>query len=142
MLRANGRMSNSRLALGANIAESTAHTRLAALMEARVIKGFHADLDLSAVGLPIQSLILVRLQDHARPRLREEAHRLSRCAGVLEVLFLAGQYDLAVRVAAATTEELRDFVVNELSRHPETAGTETCLVLEDVRGEGPLIRAS
>ncbi len=139
LLMANGRMSNSRLALGANIAESTAHTRIAGLMENKVIRGIHADLDLAAVGLPIQSLILVRLQDHARPHLREEAHRLARCAGVLEVLFLAGQYDLAVLVAAATTEQLRDFVVNELSRHRETAGTETLLVLEDVRGEGPVI---
>lgn len=129
-------MSNSRLALGANIAESTAHTRVGSMVETGVIKGFHADIDLPSVGLPIQSLILVRLHDHARPRLREEAHRLARCPGVLEVLFLAGQYDLAVRIAAATSDHLRDFVVNELSRHRETAGTETCLVLEDVRGEG------
>ena len=139
LLMANSRMSNSRLALGANVAESTAHARVAALVESGVIKGFHADLDLVAVGLPIHSLILVRLHDHARPQLRQEAHRLSKCAGVLQVLFLAGQYDLAVRVAAATTDDLRDFVVNELSRHLETAGTETALVLEAVRGEGPLL---
>jgi len=139
LLMANSRMSNSRLALGANVAESTAHTRVAALVDSGVIKGFHADLDLVAVGLPIHSLILVRLHDHARPQLRQEAHRLSKCPGVLQVLFLAGQYDLAVRVAAATTDELRDFVVNELSRHLEIAGTETALVLEAVRGEGPLL---
>ena len=139
LLMANSRMSNSRLALGANVAESTAHTRVAALVDAGVIKGFHADLDLVAVGLPIHSLILVRLHDHARPQLRQEAHRLAKCAGVLQVLFLAGQYDLAVRVAAATPDDLRDFVVNELSRHLETAGTETALVLESVRGEGPLL---
>ncbi len=139
LLMANSRMSNSRLALGANVAESTAHTRVAALVDSGVIKGFHADLDLVAVGLPIHSLILVRLHDHARPQLRQEAHRLSQCPGVLQVLFLAGQYDLAVRVAAATTDDLRDFVVNELSRHLEIAGTETALVLEAVRGEGPLL---
>ena len=139
LLMANSRMSNSRLALGANVAESTAHTRVAALVDSGVIQGFHADLDLVAVGLPIHSLILVRLHDHARGQLRQEAHRLARCAGVLQVLFLAGQYDLAVRVAAATPDDLRDFVVNELSRHLETAGTETALVLESVRGEGPLL---
>lgn len=139
LLMANARMSNSRLALGANVAESTAHTRVAAMVESGVIQGFHADLDLVAVGLPIHSLILVRLHDHARPQLRDEAHRLSKCAGVLQVLFLAGRYDLAVRVAAATPDDLRDFVVNELSRHLEIAGTETALVLEAVRGVGPLI---
>jgi len=139
LLMANSRMPNSRLALGANVAESTAHTRVAALVDSGVIQGFHADLDLVAVGLPIHSLILVRLHDDARPRLREEAHRISKCDGVLQVLFLAGQYDLAVRIAAATTEALRDFVVNELSRHLEIAGTETALVLEAVRGVGSLL---
>jgi DNA-binding Lrp family transcriptional regulator len=137
LLMANSRMSNSRLAQGANVAESTAHTRVAALVDSGVILGFHADLELVAVGLPIHSLVLVRLHDHARPQLRQEAHRLSKCAGVLQVLFLAGQYDLAVRVAVATTGDLRDFVVNELSRHLEIAGTETALVLEAVRGDGP-----
>jgi DNA-binding Lrp family transcriptional regulator len=137
LLMRSGRVSNARLAQAASVAESTAHTRVSSLIESGVIRGFHADVDLAAAGFPIQSLILVRLQDSARPRLREEAHRLASCPGVLEVLFLAGQYDLAVRVAAATTSELRDFVINELSRHPETAGTETCLILEDVRGEEP-----
>lgn len=100
-----------------------------------MIRGFRAEVDLAAVGCPIQALILVRLQASARPRLREEAQRLASVRGVLEVLFLGGQYDLAVRVAAQDTNDLRDIVVNELSRHPETAGTETCLVLEDLRGE-------
>lgn len=128
-------MSNSRLAQGADVAESTAHNRVAAMVESGVIRGFRAEVDLAAVGCPIQALILVRLQTSARPRLREEAQRLANVRGVLEVLFLGGQYDLAVRVAAQNTTELRDIVVNELSRHPETAGTETCLVLEDLHGE-------
>lgn len=137
LLMRNGRMSNSRLAKGAQVAESTAHTRTQALVESGVIRGFHADIELSSVGCPIQALILVRLQASARPRLREEAQRLAGCRGVLEVLFLGGQYDLAVRIAAENTNDLRDFVVNELSRHPETASTETCLILEDLRGELP-----
>jgi DNA-binding Lrp family transcriptional regulator len=111
------------------------------MVETGVIRGFRTEVDLAAVGCPIQAMILVRLQDSARPRLREEAHRLSTCSGVLEVFFLAGQYDLAVRVAAANTNDLRDFVVNELSRQPGTAGTETCLILEDVRGEDPPLGA-
>jgi DNA-binding Lrp family transcriptional regulator len=137
LLLRNGRMSNSRLAQGADVAESTAHNRVAAMVESGVIRGFRAELDLTAVGCPIQALILVRLQTSARPRLREEAQRLAGVRGVLEVLFLGGQYDLSIRVAAQNTTDLRDFVVNELSRHPEIAGTETCLVLEDLRGEAP-----
>jgi len=134
LLTGNGRMSNSRLALGANVAESTAHNRVEALVDSGVIRGFHADVNLVALGAPVQSLILVKLKESARPQLRDEAHRLAGTRGVLRVMFLTGQYDLAVTVAASDPAELRDFVINELSRHPEIASTETCVVLEDIRG--------
>ena len=130
-------MSNSRLARAANVAESTAHARVTALIEAGFIRGFRADVDLSLLGASIEALILVKVRPESRVRLRDEAERLAACPGVLEVLFLGGQYDLAVKVAVADPAQLRDFVMNELSRHPEIAGTETCLVLEDLIGTRP-----
>lgn len=99
-----------------------------------MVRGVHADVDPAALGRPIQAIIQVQLRPSARPRLRAEASWLAHCAGVLEVFFLAGQRDLLVRVAVADAAELRDFVVNELSMHPEIALTETSMVLEHVRG--------
>lgn len=138
LLLVHGRMTYHSLAQTLSIAESTAHARLAALIERRVIRGFHADIDLPAIGFPIQALIQVRVQDRSRALLGEEARRLAQCPGVLEVFFLAGQFDLVIRVACASSEALRDFVLNELNRHPAIAATETSVILEQTPGLGPM----
>ncbi|WP_028709333.1 Lrp/AsnC family transcriptional regulator [Propionicicella superfundia] len=139
LLIANARLTYHAIATSLHIAESTAHARLAALAERGVVRGYHADVDLAAVGRPIQALIQVRLQERSRDRLQQEADRLSAAPGVLEVFFLAGQSDLVVRVACGGPEQLRDFVLNELSRHAAVAATETSVILEHTRGRGPLI---
>lgn len=139
LLVRHGRMTYHDLAAELHVAESTAHSRLAALTKRQVICGFHAEVDLPSVGLAIQALVLVRLQERARAQLHEEAERLARVTGVLEVFFMAGQHDLIIRVACATSEDLRNFVLNELNRHPAIAATETLVILEHVRGQGALL---
>ncbi|GAA2182340.1 Lrp/AsnC family transcriptional regulator [Brooklawnia cerclae] len=139
LLIAHGRMPNAAIAQAASVAESTAHNRVNALTEAGVIRGIHAEVDLAAVGRPIEAMIQVQIQPTARSRLREEAERLANCPGVVEVFFLAGSRDLLVRVAVADAAALRDFVVNELNRWPTVAATETSMVLEHFRGTQMLV---
>ena len=134
LLAENGRASNHALARAVSIAESTAHARVSALIEAGVIRGIHADIDASAVGRPIQALIQVQLHDDARPMMRELAATLARCSEVIDVFLLAGARDLLLRVAVADGAQLRDFVVSTLSRRHEIGSTETSMVLEHVHG--------
>lgn len=139
LLVANGRMSNHTLAQEAAIADSTAHTRLAALVDAGVIRGFHADVDPVLVGQPFQALIQAQLHSTERAHLREEAARLARCPGVIEVFFLTGTQDLMIRVAAPTMEKLRDFVMDEVNAWSRIGATQTYMVMEHLRGEHPLV---
>jgi DNA-binding Lrp family transcriptional regulator len=138
LLATDARVTYHAIAAALSVAESTAHARLSALTERGVVKGYHAEVDLAAVGRPIQALIQIRLQDRSRDQLEHEAARLSAAPGVIEVFFLAGQSDLVVRVACAGPEQLRDFVLNELNRQPAVAATETSVILEHTRGHGTL----
>jgi DNA-binding Lrp family transcriptional regulator len=52
---------------------------------------------------------------------------------VLNVFFLGGADDFLVHIAATSTENLRDFVVVNLSGNPDVALTETNLIFEHVR---------
>lgn len=139
LLRRNARITNHAVAIELRIAESTAHTRRAALLSRGVIRGYHAEVDLTAVGRPIQALVHVRVQDRSRAGLRDEANRLRAVPGVLDVFFLAGPHDLVVRVACADPPALRDFVVEELNGHAAVASTETSVILEHHLGDGPII---
>ena len=49
--------------------------------------------------------------------------------------FLAGADDFLLHVAIAGSQQLRDFVADELSTDPAVALTETNLIFEYVRGD-------
>jgi DNA-binding Lrp family transcriptional regulator len=136
LLSRNGRLSNSAIAQATAIAESTCHNRIKALVEAGIIKGFHAEVDTAALGRPIQAVILVKVRSTARDRLLNEAQRLAKADGVTSVLFFTGNFDLLSRLAVPDPAALRDFVVRELSASPAVATTETSVIMEEVTGEG------
>jgi len=127
------RLPNNALAERAGIAASTCLGRVRALRERGIIRGFHADVDPAAVGRPIQAMIAVRMQSHARSHLREFAASVAGLPEVLNVFFLAGADDFLVHVAARSTENLRNFVVVNLSGNPDVALTETNLIFEHIR---------
>jgi len=133
LLAADARMPNNALAERAGIAASTCLGRVRALRESGVIRGYHADIDPSALGRPIQAMIAVRLQPHSRGHLNEFSGRVKQLPGVLSVFFLAGAMDFHIHVAAENTGSLRDFVVDNLSANPDVAFTETSLIFEHLR---------
>jgi DNA-binding Lrp family transcriptional regulator len=132
-LAADARIPNNALAERAGIAPSTCLGRVRVLRESGVIRGYHADIDPAALGRPIQAMISVRLQSSARAHIAEFMAKIADLPEVLNVFFLAGADDFHVHIAAATTDNLRDFVVVNLSRDPDVALTETSLIFEHVR---------
>ena len=69
LLARDARITNQRLADQVGVAPSTALARLRSLRERGVIRGFHAEVDLAALGRPLQALIAVRLAVHAREQI-------------------------------------------------------------------------
>ena len=133
-LARDARMPNNTLAARAGIAPSTCLGRVRALRERGVIRGYHADVDQAALGRPLQAMIAVRLQSSARNHIRVFVSEVARQPEVLNVFFLAGKDDFLLHVAAASSEDLRDFVEN-LSSNTDVAYTETSLIFEHVRAD-------
>lgn len=134
-LVADARLPNNVLAARVGIAPSTCHLRVRRLRELGVIRGFHADIDPATLGLPIQAMIAVRLQAHARSKMEDFAGTVAQEPQVLNVYFLAGADDFLLHVAAGSPDGLRRFVV-DLSSRPAVAHTETSLIFEHLRAAG------
>jgi DNA-binding Lrp family transcriptional regulator len=133
-LAQDARLANNALAERAGIAPSTCLGRVRSLRERGVIRGYHADVDPAALGRPLQAMIAVRLQSHARGRIRGFAADVARLPEVLNVFFLAGKDDFLLHVAAASTASLREFV-ESLSATGDISYTETSLIFEHVRAD-------
>lgn len=135
-LSADARLPNSRLAEHVGIAPSTCVARVRALRTAGVLQGFHAEIDLAALGRPLQAMIAVRLTVHAREQIDAFTRAVRALPGVLSVFHVAGVNDYLVWVAAADAQDLREFVVDHLATHPAVAHAETSLIYEHKRGPG------
>jgi DNA-binding Lrp family transcriptional regulator len=133
-LAADARTPNNTLAAQAGVAPSTCLMRVRRLQDAGVIRGFHAELAPEALGRPLQAIVSVRLQAHARPRIGSFAQRLAVLPGVLNVFFLGGVNDFQIHLAAKSPDDLRDFVVKNLSASRDVAITETNLIFEHITG--------
>jgi len=132
-LAADARLPNNALARRVGIAPSTCLARVRALRERGVIRGYHADVDPTALGRPIQAMISVRLQSHARGHIPAFMAKIATLPEVLNVFFLGGADDFHVHIAATSTDNLRDFVVVNLSGDPDVALTETNLIFDHIR---------
>jgi DNA-binding Lrp family transcriptional regulator len=135
-LSEDARLPNNRLAERAGIAPSTCVARLRALRDTGVIRGFHAEVDLAALGRPLQAMIAVRLAVHHREQIEAFTGAVRGLPGVLSVFHLTGATDYLVWVAATDAQDLREFVVDHLATHPAVAHAETSLIYEHKRGPG------
>ena len=138
-LVADARLANNRLADHAGVAPSTALTRVRALQERGVLRGFHADVDPSAVGRGVQALVAVRLRSHDRRQIDAFASAVPRLPEVLQSFHVAGADDYLLHVAVANAEDLRDWILDTLTTHPAVAHSQTTFVFGHERGHvGPL----
>jgi DNA-binding Lrp family transcriptional regulator len=135
-LSENARIPNARLAENVGLAPSTCLARVRALREAGVLLGFHAEVDLAALGRPLQAMVAIRLAVHARAQIEDFTETVRALPGVLSVFHMTGVTDYLVWVAAADTQDLREFVVDHLATHPAVAHAETSLIYEHRRGPG------
>jgi DNA-binding Lrp family transcriptional regulator len=136
LLAQDARITNQRLAETIGVAPSTALARLRSLRERGVIRGFHAEVDLAALGRPLQALVAVRLAVHTREQIDAFTDAVRTLPGVLMVFHLTGVTDYLVWIAAADAQDLREFVVDHLATHPSVAHAETSLIYEHRRGPG------
>ena len=136
LLAADARISNARLAAAVGVAPSTALARVRALRARGVIRGFHAEVDLAALGRPLQALVAIRLSVHSREQIESFTEHVRTLPGVLSIFHVTGQTDYLLWVAAADAHDLREFVVEHLASDPAVAHAETSLIYEQRRGPG------
>lgn len=129
-LRANARISNKRLAEEVGLAPSTCLERVRRLREQRVLRGFHADVDLGALGVDTEAMIGVRMSEHSRDLVDSLLAYVLTLPEVLQVYHVAGADDFLVHVAVRDTQHLRDLALDSFTTRPEVDRIETRLIFQ------------
>ncbi|MBA8954104.1 Lrp/AsnC family transcriptional regulator [Actinomadura namibiensis] len=132
-LQEDGRQTNRDLAERLGIAPSTCLERVRALRDRGVITGFHAEVDLAALGRPVQALINVRLHPKTREAVNAFRDHVTALPETIAVFVVSGGDDFIVQVAVRDPGDLRDFVLDHVARHRHIADVRTSLVYDHIR---------
>lgn len=139
-LSEDARTPNILLASRTGLAQSTCLNRVRALREAGIIRGFHAEINLSSLGLDVGAMIYINVHAQARKNMLELARGLRNLPETLDVFVLGGKHDLLLHVACASTGDLRDFVATHLGSNQSFANTQTTLIFEHLQPVSPVRR--
>ena len=132
-LQVDARRTNRDVAAEVGVSPTTALDRTRALRERGVLRGAILDVDLAALGRPVQALVAVRI----RPPSRRVIEGFRRWAGglpdILGVFVTSGTEDFLLHVAVPDNEALYAFVVDTLTERAEVADVRTSVVYEHLR---------
>jgi DNA-binding Lrp family transcriptional regulator len=101
ILQQNGRIKNSELAVRVGLAPSSCLARMRRLEKARVIRSYHARLDVNRIARNVQCVVLIKLGRHGSGAFHSFASELRKIPEVVECLMLSGAFDFLVKVVCA-----------------------------------------
>lgn len=133
LLQDDARRTNRDLAAAVHVAPSTCLERVRGLRERGVITGYRAEVDLAAMGRPVQAMIAVRIRPPSRAVIEGFRRFVCGLPEVLSVFVCSGENDFLMHVAVRDVEHLNALVVDRLTERPELVDVRTSVVFEHLR---------
>ncbi|MGD8167208.1 Lrp/AsnC family transcriptional regulator [Herbiconiux sp. P16] len=134
-LQTDARRTNRDIAAAVGVSPTTALDRTRALRERGVIRGATLDVDLPAIGRPVQALIAVRIRPPSRRNIEAFRNWVSALPDTLGVFVTSGSEDFLIHVAVPDNESLYAFVIDRLTERAEVADVRTSVVYEHLRND-------
>ncbi len=132
-LQNDARITNRDLAAAVHVSPSTSLERVRALRATGVIRGYHADIDLEALGRPVQALTEVTIRPPTRENIEAFRNWAVELPEVIGVFVVSGANDFRLHIAVPDTNALYAFVIDRLTERPEVADVNTSVVYEHIR---------
>lgn len=132
-LQADARRTNRDVAAAVGISPTTALDRTRALRDRGVISGTRLEVDLAAIGRPVQALIAVRIRPPSRRNIEAFRNWAAALPDTLGVFVTSGNEDFLIHVAVPDNESLYAFVIDKLTERAEIADVRTSVVYEHLR---------
>jgi len=127
-LQENARLSNKELAIRVGLSQSSCLERVRRLEARKVLRGYHADVDPTALGIRLEAICSVRLGLHSRDEFEHFFSAVCVLPEVIDVYELAGATDYLVHVVVRDADHLRELMHDRISARPEVSHLETALV--------------
>ncbi|MFK7888129.1 MAG: Lrp/AsnC family transcriptional regulator [Gammaproteobacteria bacterium] len=132
-LQHNGRITNQDLAELVNLSPSPCLRRVKNLEEKGVIRGYSAQVDAKAYGLPITVFVRIRLERHNEADVQNFESRIGMIDEVQECHVLTGAMDYQLRVVVSDLDAYEHFIRRRIQQIGGIASIDTSFVYGTVK---------
>ncbi len=132
-LQADARMTNRALSIKTGLAQSSTSARVRDLEDRGVITGYHATVDLAALGRSVQALVFVKLSPTDEVTIRGFLDTVKAMPETISAYLISGVEDAIVHVAVTDVAHLRSTVIQKISVLEAVIDERTSLVFEEHR---------
>jgi DNA-binding Lrp family transcriptional regulator len=132
-LQINARRPNRALADAAGVSPSTMLHRVRSLEARRVIRGYHADVDLAALGRHVEALVFVRLQPKSPAAVDDFMESIWSLDETVAVTLLTGSFDVLVHLSVRDIAHLSHTVLTAIASAPNVMDEQTSIIFEHRR---------
>jgi len=129
-LQANARQTNRALAQSISLAPSTTLDRTRDLEQRGIISGYHADVDLDALGRHLQAFVSVRVNPKTEIIVERLVDHLWALPETLGVFLVSGTDDILVHLGVRDTAGLRRLVLEQIAGLEGVVDETTSLIFE------------
>jgi DNA-binding Lrp family transcriptional regulator len=134
-LQADARRTNRDVAAAVGVSPTTALDRTRAMRDRGIIRGARLQVDLAAIGRPVQALIAVRIRPPSRQNIEAFRNWVSELPDTVGVFVTAGAEDFLIHVAVPDNASLYAFVIDKLTERAEIADVRTSVIYEHLRND-------
>ncbi|MEM8933970.1 MAG: Lrp/AsnC family transcriptional regulator [Acidobacteriota bacterium] len=132
-LQSDARQTNRALAQTVGLAASTSLDRTRDLERRGIITGYHASVDLRALGRRLQAFVAVRVNPKSEEVVDRIVDHLWSLPETISVFLVSGGDDLLIQVAVRDTDHLRDVVLAGIASLDGVVDETTSLIFEHRR---------
>lgn len=132
-LQIDARRPNKALADAAGVSPSTMLHRVRSLEARNAIRGYHADVDLNALGRHVEALVFVRLQPKSPAAVDDFMESIWSLDETVAVTLLTGSFDVLVHLSVRDISHLSEVVLTAIASAPNVMDEQTSIIFEHRR---------
>ena len=115
ILQADSNITNAQLAQEIGLSPAPTLERVKKLENAKIIKSYHASIDLASVGLGVSTYVMVTLKGHNKENIEKFISEVREIPEVMECHHLTGQADFLLKVVSTDIPSYQTLMLEKVS---------------------------
>jgi len=129
MLQENSKITNSYLSKQIGLSPAPTLERVRKLEKKGIISGYHAQLNLSKIGLGVSTFVLVSLKEHNKKNMNIFLDKINKVNNVIECHHITGTGDFILKVVSENIASYQKLMLDKISEIESTDSLQSMVIL-------------